>query len=406
VQLNLVIILDEIEHLCPPNSDEVESTEANEAIPQFFGVLRKLIQELDNFDFVVAGLASAVVESGELYGRHNPLFRLANAHYLSPFTRDEAAELLQGIGSRLGMNWKGEAISSAYDETGGQVVLLRELAAHVWELKRQDTLDWVIISANDIENVIVPYRRSVLSLINETIDHVKRYYPAEYELCGELMSSPADFAELAEAYPVEANRLINLGLIVENDSSWSPTQMLRLGRVERSRPKATTFPAMRSLNDLILQGEHRTLEFKSSVRVPLDQEVAEIVVVEALVKAILGFLNADGGTILVGVADDGTPIGLESDIKHSGNSRDQLLRYVVDKLNSYLGQSVCSTIAIDWHEIDAKDILIFEVPRSEKPVFPSRKVGGREDLFVRQSANVVPFSGVELYNYITRRFTS
>ena len=42
IQLYLVIILDEIEHICPPNADEMEPSPSTEAIPQFFGVLRKL----------------------------------------------------------------------------------------------------------------------------------------------------------------------------------------------------------------------------------------------------------------------------------------------------------------------------------------------------------------------------
>ena len=109
-------------------------------------------------------------------------------------------------------------------------------------------------------------------------------------------------------------------------------------------------------------------------------------------KAVLGFLNAEGGKIFAGVADDGTVVGLEADIKHTGKSKDQLLRYIVDKLNSYIGPATTSTIPIDWHEIGGKDVLLFDVPRSPTPVFPLRKVAGKDDvLYVRQNANVVPF---------------
>jgi predicted HTH transcriptional regulator len=136
----------------------------------------------------------------------------------------------------------------------------------------------------------------------------------------------------------------------------------------------------------------------------MNNEVAEVVVVESIVKAILGFLNAEGGKLLAGVADDGSVIGLEADIKHTGRSKDQLLRYIVDKLNSYIGQSITFTLSINWHDVDGKEILVFEVPQSATPVFPTRKVDGKQDLFVRQNANVIPLAGAELYSYVTRRF--
>lgn len=405
IQLSLVIILDEIEHLCPPDADKIDPAAGNESIPQFFGVLRKLTQELDNFTFSVAGLASAVIESGELYGRHNPLFNLANTYYLSPFTRGEAQELLQGIGSRIGISWQADAIDSAHAETGGQVVLLRELAAQVWEARRKETIDKVEISLDDVELVIPAYRRAVRSQINETINHVQKYYPDEFELCDELMSSPVGFHEVAEVYPAQINRLINLGLIIEHEGRWTPTQVLHLGWSKAKKPASVGRLPTGSIKGLIALGESRTLEFKSSIRTPLAQEVAEVVVVESLVKAILGFLNADGGRVLAGVSDDGTVIGLNPDIKRSRGSKDKLVRFVVDKLNSYLGQTVCSDISIEWEEVNGSDILIFEVRRSEGPVFPIRNVDGRADLFVRQNANVVPFSSAEQYSYVKRHFT-
>lgn len=403
-QLNLVLILDEVEHLCPPNANEAATTANTESIPQFFGVLRKLVQENDNFDFVVAGLASAIVESGELYGRLNPLFRLANVYYMSPFNEREAEELLQGIGSRIGLRWLPGAISLAHAETGGQVVLLRELAAHVWETQRKNSADKVEVSEQDVDAVISGYRRAVRAQINETIDHVKRYYPEEFELCGEIIAAPTSFDELVAAYPAQVNRLINLGLIQEVDGRWQPTQVLRLGWSGAVVIKSSPTEPL-SIQDLIKQGESRHLEFKSSVRTPMANEVAENVVVESLMKALLGFLNADGGKLLAGVNDDGKAIGLEVDIKRTNRSKDNLLRYVVDKMSAYLGQSVCTSIVLEWHLVDDKQLLLFRVPASDQPIFPIRKVDGKEDLFVRQNANVVPLSGAELYRYCSSRFS-
>jgi hypothetical protein len=404
IDLYLVIILDEIEHLCPPDANAIAATPANEEIPLFFGVLRKLVQELDNFNFMVAGLASAIVEAGELYGRHNPLFNIASAYYLSPFTPTESKELLQGIGARLGMAWTDGAIQAAHEETGGHVVLLRELAAQVWEATRQHSSDQISVESEDVESLISSYRRTVHSQIRETVEHVKRYYPAEYELCSQLMSDPADFNSLTELYPAEANRLMNLGLVTEEDNRWYPTKILQLGWFEPIRIPVTDSGARPPTQDLLKAGESRRLEFKASVRKPTKNEVAEIVVIEALVKAILGLLNADGGTVLAGVEDDGTVAGLAADIKHTNRSKDALLRFVTDKLSSYLGQAIVSAISVTWETVEEKDILVFDVPRSGKPVFPTRPVAQKVDLFVRQQANVVPLAGMQQHEYIQQRF--
>ena len=404
IELYLVIILDEIEHLCPPNAEGIPANSGNEEIPQFFGVLRKIVQELDNFNFMVAGLASAIVESGELYGRHNPLFNIANTYYLSPFTESESKELLQGIGARLGLHWTNEAIESAYGETGGQVVLLRELAAQVWESVRQNRSDQINVVSEDVEAVIAAYRRTVRSQIRETVDHVKRYYPDAYELCDHLLSKPADFNALAELYSAEVNRLINLGIITEDAGHWQPTKILELGWPDPIRPINVSSSDRPPISRLLSDGEGKHLEFKASVRKPLNGEVAEIVVIEALVKAALGFLNSEGGVIVAGVDDDGNVIGLSADIKNSNHSKDALLRIVTEKLNSYLGQAVVASFPISWETIDGEDILVFDIPRSNKPVFPTKAVDRKQDLFVRQNANVVPLAGAQLYEYIERRF--
>src|SRR3712207_8555499 len=70
----LPISLDEIEYLCPPEAITTTTAEAQE-IPQFFGVLRSLAQENDNFTFVLAGLRSEE-HTSELQSRQYLVCRL------------------------------------------------------------------------------------------------------------------------------------------------------------------------------------------------------------------------------------------------------------------------------------------------------------------------------------------
>ncbi|WP_417379076.1 helix-turn-helix domain-containing protein [Gimesia sp.] len=64
---------------------------------------------------------------------------------------------------------------------------------------------------------------------------------------------------------------------------------------------------------LIASGESDVVEFKSSLRWDHRQKKCNKALEIVIVKTIAGFLNHDGGDLLVGVADDGSIVGLEDD---------------------------------------------------------------------------------------------
>ena len=56
------------------------------------------------------------------------------------------------------------------------------------------------------------------------------------------------------------------------------------------------------------------MEYESTFRWDLRQAVVSKVMETAVLKMVAAFLNSrEGGTLLVGVADDGSVLGLESD---------------------------------------------------------------------------------------------
>ncbi|HEV2071585.1 MAG TPA: DUF262 domain-containing protein, partial [Acidimicrobiales bacterium] len=71
-------------------------------------------------------------------------------------------------------------------------------------------------------------------------------------------------------------------------------------------------PKPSAIEDLIADGESKVLEFKQSARWSHGTEQkgkSE----QIIAKSISGFMNAEGGTLLIGVADDGTITGLDAD---------------------------------------------------------------------------------------------
>ena len=68
------------------------------------------------------------------------------------------------------------------------------------------------------------------------------------------------------------------------------------------------------LRDLIARGESSSLEFKSSLRYDRERGVVNKELTKAVAKTIAGFLNGEGGTLLLGVSDEGGITGIEDDL--------------------------------------------------------------------------------------------
>ena len=66
-----------------------------------------------------------------------------------------------------------------------------------------------------------------------------------------------------------------------------------------------------SLEDLIAEGESDELEFKATLRWDLEEGITAKRLEDVAMKAVAAFANSQGGTLLIGVADDGEVLGLE-----------------------------------------------------------------------------------------------
>lgn len=75
---------------------------------------------------------------------------------------------------------------------------------------------------------------------------------------------------------------------------------------------AGSLPAV-SLDALVGGGENTTTEFKATLRTNLHTQKVDARIELGCLKTIAGFLNASGGTLVVGVTDDGSPIGVSAD---------------------------------------------------------------------------------------------
>ncbi len=222
----VVVLLDEIEYLTP--SDRIDIHEGPmTTISQFLGVLRSLVQENENFTFLLSGLTSAIVEDGRLYGRPNPLFSWAKAHYLAPFERYEADDLALSLGRKMGIEIQESALSALFEASGGHAFLYRHLASLVVSKLPVDVFSRIIVR-RDVLHVQTDWHRLIAGNMREMLDHVRRYYPDEAFLLDVLRDEPEEFESLSVMSQSALGHLLSLGLIIRDGNGYELTPVLQL----------------------------------------------------------------------------------------------------------------------------------------------------------------------------------
>lgn len=134
-------------------------------------------------------------------------------------------------------------------------------------------------------------------------------------------------------------------------------------------------------------GESATLELKSSARVNMVTGKRDERMEMVIVKTVAAFSNTDGGSLIIGVDDDGVPLGLDADfatLKQADPDRFEL--WLRDTLQARLGPNAAGLPSVDFHQLESGAYLArVRTPRSPRPVF-LRPGKGREsgsELWVR-----------------------
>ena len=166
-----------------------------------------------------------------------------------------------------------------------------------------------------------------------------------------------------------------------------------------------------SLEDLIAEGESDELEFKSTLRWDVKEGMINKKLEEVIMKTVAAFANSQGGTLLIGVGDDGEVIGLEPDYHSLGGvDRDKFELHLRNLLNQQFGTGfVTSKVVVKFHEVEEKEVCQIETAAAKEPVIMKvkDKNGQLTEKFYARSGNSsqeIPLS--EMNAYIKERFHS
>ena len=152
------------------------------------------------------------------------------------------------------------------------------------------------------------------------------------------------------------------------------------------------------LKALIQTGENDKLEFKSTLRWNLHTDKTDKRMENACLKTVAAYLNSDGGVLLVGVADDGTAIGIDKD--GFANEDRQLLHWN-SLVKTHLGVEVIQLIRSSVQALDDKRIMVIQSQSSSRPVFFSRD--NEEAFFIRAGNGTQQLKPSQVLAYIDQR---
>ncbi len=154
------------------------------------------------------------------------------------------------------------------------------------------------------------------------------------------------------------------------------------------------------LLSLIRKGESKTLEFKETFVLNVRTKSRDEDIVKSSLKTIVAFLNTSGGTLLIGVHDNGSITGLNHEIdKFYKGINDKFLLFFKDKIKTKIGEDFYPFIDYKLVHCEGKSILKVIVEESIDPCYFNG-----EEFFVRTNPATDQLKGPKLVEYISRHF--
>jgi hypothetical protein len=217
--------------------------------------------------------------------------------------------------------------------------------------------------------------------------YLKRFKPAEIEQMYYWHALPADWEEMNYEEFLENRRklmaqVIKAGykcLIDERDKSEVKEHL--------------------TVADLVAQGENETIEFKSTVRYNLFTKSNDPKIEHQILKTIAAFLNTHGGTLVVGIKDDGEELGIEID---GFPNEDKLQLHVVNLIKDAIGPKFMYFVHLTIQPYKQKNVLVIRVYPSMSPAY--LKEGKVEHFYVRTGPSTTQLNASQIHDYIEERF--
>lgn len=146
-----------------------------------------------------------------------------------------------------------------------------------------------------------------------------------------------------------------------------------------------------TIEDLIAEGESDELEFKSTLRWDVKEGKPSKILEDVIVKTVAAFTNVDGGTLIIGVSDEGEILGLVQDFQTLKEpDRDHFELHLRNLLNQNIGKVFAKNkVQVKFHSLNDLDVCQVDIAPSKDPIILTTqdKNGQKVEKFYVRSGN-------------------
>lgn len=153
------------------------------------------------------------------------------------------------------------------------------------------------------------------------------------------------------------------------------------------------------LSNIVVNGGSEAVEFKSTLRTNLHTGNKDPRMELSVLKTLAGFLNTNGGMLVIGVSDDGSPVGIQAD---GFANEDKMSLHLVNIVKSRIGVQAMTSIHAHFDDHDDCRVMVIKCLKSPSPVF--LKDGDLEQFYIRTGPSTTELSASQTQEYINQRF--
>lgn len=154
-----------------------------------------------------------------------------------------------------------------------------------------------------------------------------------------------------------------------------------------------------SLNELLKAGENESVELKASLRWDYKEKRVNQELERVIIKTIAGFMNTEGGTLLIGATDEKELIGLTMDYNTlKKKNSDGFLLHLTQLLNNYLGKEYSVFWSSNIIHTNRVDVCRINVLPASRPAYV--RYNNQEEFFIRVAVTTQPMQIKEAHEYI------
>jgi hypothetical protein len=153
--------------------------------------------------------------------------------------------------------------------------------------------------------------------------------------------------------------------------------------------------------DLIKRLESNRVEFKSSARWSYYRGEQGKECEDEVIKTVGAFMNSHGGTLVIGVEDDGNVLGIDKDLATvKGKSLDGFDLWLHKMLDDAIGiPEIANLVSVSFVDIEEKVLCRVDVKASDKPIYVVTSQHG-DVFYIRSGAASKRLSTKEAHEYI------